>query len=187
MKDIGRVELGAQTYSQTFKLERQAGGGHRAFSRLPDANALDSGEGGRAPRWRCSPRLPAGPAYTIPFDTTNSSRPRSRSLQDLVEAGVLVLIVILVFLQDWRAMLVPATTVPVTIIGAFAGHGGARLHGQPVDAVRHHLAIGIVVDDAIVIVEGVSQSHRGRDARPRCRRARRWTSCSGRSSASRWC
>ena len=75
----------------------------------------------------------------------------------LIEAGVLVLIVILVFLQDWRAMLVPATTVPVTIIGAFAAMAalGFTINLSTLFAIV--LAIGIVVDDAIVIVEGVSR------------------------------
>src|SRR6202171_3663359 len=74
----------------------------------------------------------------------------------LIEAAVLVLIVILVFLQDWRAMLVPATTVPVTIIGAFAAMAalGFSINLSTLFAIV--LAIGIVVDDAIVVVEGAA-------------------------------
>ena len=74
----------------------------------------------------------------------------------MIEAAVLVLIVILVFLQDWRAMLVPATTVPVTIIGAFAGMGALGFTVNLSTLFAIILAIGIVVDDAIVIVEGAS-------------------------------
>ncbi len=73
----------------------------------------------------------------------------------LIEAGILVLIVILVFLQDWRAMLVPATTVPVTIIGAFAAMAALGFTVNLSTLFAIVLAIGIVVDDAIVIVEGV--------------------------------
>ena len=72
------------------------------------------------------------------------------------EAGLLVLIVIMVFLQNWRATLVPATTVPVTIIGAFAAMLDARFRHQSDDPVRPDPGIGIVVDDAIVIVESAS-------------------------------
>ena len=75
----------------------------------------------------------------------------------LIEAGILVLIVILVFLQDWRAMLVPATTVPVTIIGAFAAMAALGFTVNLSTLFAIVLAIGIVVDDAIVIVEGVSR------------------------------
>ncbi len=75
----------------------------------------------------------------------------------LIEAGILVLIVILVFLQDWRAMLVPATTVPVTIIGAFAAMAALGFSINLPTLFAIVLVIGIVVDDAIVIVEGVSR------------------------------
>ena len=74
----------------------------------------------------------------------------------LIEAGVLVLIVIVVFLQDWRAMLVPATTIPVTIIGAFAAMAALGFTINLSTMFGIVLAIGIVVDDAIVIVEGVA-------------------------------
>ena len=79
-----------------------------------------------------------------------------RSTRRLFEAGVLVLIVILVFLQDWRAVLIPATTVPVTIIGAFAAMGALGFSVNMLTLFGLVLAIGIVVDDAIVIVENAS-------------------------------
>ena len=93
-----------------------------------------------------------------PTTRRNSSRPRSREVwRTLIEAGILVLIVILVFLQDWRAMLVPATTVPVTIIGAFAAMAALGFSINLPTLFAIVLVIGIVVDDAIVIVEGVSR------------------------------
>ena len=93
-----------------------------------------------------------------PFDTTKFVKAAINEVYlTLLEAGVLVLIVILVFLQDWRAMLVPATTVPVTIIGAFAAMAALGFSVNLSTLFAIVLAIGIVVDDAIVIVEGVSR------------------------------
>ena len=105
----------------------------------------------------------------------------------LVRGGVLVLLVILLFLQDWRAVLVPATTVPVTIIGAFAGMALLGFSVNLLTLFGLVLAIGIVVDDAIVIVENAAH-HIERGLPPRAkRRFMRWRSDSGPSSGSRWC
>ena len=103
--------------------------------------------------------FPQGIKYDIPFDTTKFVNASIKEVyKTLIEAGVLVLIVILVFLQDWRAMLVPATTVPVTIIGAFAAMAalGFTINLSTLFAIV--LAIGIVVDDAIVVVEGAAHN-----------------------------
>ena len=97
--------------------------------------------------------------YDTPFDTTKFvSASINEVYKTLIEAGLLVLVVILVFLQDWRAMLVPATTVPVTIIGAFAAMAalGFTINLSTLFAIV--LAIGIVVDDAIVVVEGAAHN-----------------------------
>ncbi len=114
---------------------------------------------------RLSENFPEDLEYQIPFDTTRFVRDSVNEVYwTLAEAGILVLIVIVVFLQDWRATLVPATTVPVTIIGAFAGMAlmGFSINLLTLFAVV--LAIGIVVDDAIVVVEGVTQHvERGED------------------------
>jgi HAE1 family hydrophobic/amphiphilic exporter-1 len=95
----------------------------------------------------------------VPFDTTTFVDEAIKEVyKTLIEAACLVLIVILIFLQDWRAMLIPATTVPVTIIGAFAAMAalGFTINLSTLFAIV--LAIGIVVDDAIVIVEGVAHT-----------------------------
>ena len=110
-----------------------------------------------------------GLRYGIPFDTTIFVQDSiSEVYTTLYQAGVLVLIVILVFLQNFRATLVPATTVPVTIIGAFAGMAALGFTVNLSTLFGIVLAIGIVVDDAIVIVEGVSkyieQGMNGHDA-----------------------
>ena len=100
---------------------------------------------------------------------------------------MLVLIVILVFLQDWRAMLMPATTVPVTIIGAFAAMAALGFTVNMLTLFGLVLAIGIVVDDAIVIVENAAHHIDHGRCRPRRRRSRRCPRSSARSSASRSC
>lgn len=113
--------------------------------------------------------FPQDVKFDIPFDTTKFvSASIHEVYKTLIEAGFLVLVVILVFLQDWRAMLVPATTVPVTIIGAFAAMAalGFTINLSTLFAIV--LAIGIVVDDAIVVVEGaahnIEQGMSGHDA-----------------------
>jgi HAE1 family hydrophobic/amphiphilic exporter-1 len=103
-------------------------------------------------------RFPHGVHYSIPYNTTIFIRDSINGVYTtLWQAGVLVLIVILVFLQNFRAVLVPATTVPVTIIGAFAGMAALGYTVNLSTLFALVLAIGIVVDDAIVIVEGVSK------------------------------
>ena len=105
-----------------------------------------------------SRRFPEGLHYAIPYDTTIFVKDSINEVyKTLYQAGILVLIVILVFLQNFRATLVPATTVPVTIIGAFAGMAALGFTVNLSTLFGIVLAIGIVVDDAIVIVEGVSK------------------------------
>src|SRR5207248_4817465 len=95
----------------------------------------------------------------IPFDTTKFVQQSIHEVyKTLIEAALLVLVVILIFLQDWRAMLIPATTVPVTIIGAFAAMAALGFSVNLSTLFAIVLAIGIVVDDAIVIVEGVAHN-----------------------------
>src|SRR5580700_10894260 len=154
IRDIGRVELGAQTYSQSFNLDGRPAAGI-AISLLPDANAIAVAEEVNTKMEELAKSFPAGLSYVTPFDTTKFVKAAINEVYlTLFEAGVLVLIVILVFLQNWRAMLVPATTVPVTIIGAFAAMAALGFSVNLSTLFAIVLAIGIVVDDAIVIVEG---------------------------------
>lgn len=166
IRDLGRVELGAQTYSQEFKLNGQPAAGLAIFQ-SPGANALEVAARVRAKMAELARSFPQGMTSAIPFDTTRFVKTSINEVyRTLVEAAVLVLIVILVFLQDWRATLVPATTVPVTIIGAFAGMAalGFTINLSTLFAVV--LAIGIVVDDAIVVVEAAAH-HMERGLRPK--------------------
>src|SRR5207344_639019 len=101
--------------------------------------------------------FPRGMSYEFPLDTTTFANESIHAVYEtLFEAGVLVLLVILVFLQDWRALLVPATTVPVTIIGAFFAMWLLHFSVNMLTLFGLVLAIGIVVDDAIVVVENAA-------------------------------
>jgi hydrophobic/amphiphilic exporter-1 (mainly G- bacteria), HAE1 family len=158
LRDIGRVELGAQSYSQIFTLDGHPSTGIGIFQ-TPGANALNVETAVKAKLAELAKNFPQGLTYTIPFDTTVFVNQSIHEVyRTLIEAAVLVLIVILVFLQDWRAMLIPATTVPVTIIGAFAAMWalGFSVNFSTLFAIV--LSIGIVVDDAIIVVEGAAHN-----------------------------
>ena len=156
IKDVGRVDLGAQTYSIFCHLDNKPSAGI-AIYQLPGANALDVAQSVKDAVARMSKNFPPGLEYTTALDTTLFTRASINEVyRTLFEAAILVLIVILVFLQDWRAVLVPATTVPVTIVGAFIAMAGLGFSVNMVTLFALILAIGIVVDDAIVIVEGAA-------------------------------
>ena len=158
LKDVARVELGGQNYDQYRRKGRRALGEHRPSFNFPGANALEVAEGVREAVERDgASRSPKGCWYDFPLDTTTFVEASIETVYNtIIEAGVLVLIVILVFLQDWRAVLVPATTVPVTIIGAFAAMYALGFSVNMLTLFGLVLAIGIVVDDAIVIVEAAA-------------------------------
>ena len=168
VRDIARVELGAQTYSQIFTQDSKPAAGLAIFQ-APGANALEVANEVRARMKALSAEFPQGLAYEVPFDTTKFVDQSIKEVyKTLYEAAILVLIVILIFLQDWRAMLIPATTVPVTIIGAFAAMAALGFSVNLSTLFAIVLSIGIVVDDAIVVVEGaahnIEQGMSGREA-----------------------
>lgn len=158
VRDVGRVDLGAQTYSQIFTLDKHPATGIGVFQ-SPGANALEVEQAVKKKMATLAGAFPQDVKFDIPFDTTKFVTASIHEVyKTLIEAGLLVLVVILIFLQDWRAMLVPATTVPVTIIGAFAAMAalGFTINLSTLFAIV--LAIGIVVDDAIVVVEGAAHN-----------------------------
>jgi len=158
VRDVGRVELGAQTYSQQFSLNNKPATGIGVFQ-SPGANALEVEAAVKKKMEQLAKAFPQDVVYAVPFDTTKFvSESINEVYKTLIEAGLLVLVVILVFLQDWRAMLVPATTVPVTIIGAFAAMAALGFTVNISTLFAIVLAIGIVVDDAIVVVEGAAHN-----------------------------
>jgi HAE1 family hydrophobic/amphiphilic exporter-1 len=158
VRDVGWVELGAQTYSQIFSLNKQPATGIGVFQ-APGANALQVEQAVKKKMATLAAGFPQDVKFDVPFDTTKFvSASIHEVYKTLIEAGFLVLVVILVFLQDWRAMLVPATTVPVTIIGAFAAMAALGFTVNLSTLFAIVLAIGIVVDDAIVVVEDAAHN-----------------------------
>jgi len=157
LRDVARVEMGSQNYSQFFRLgDRPAGG--IAIYQLPSANAIATAQAVRAEMEKISKNFPKEIKWEIPFDTTMFVTASINEVyHTLFEAGILVLLVIMLFLQDWRATLVLATTVPVTLIGAFACMAGMGFSINLLTLFAIVLCIGIVVDDAIVVVEGVAK------------------------------
>jgi len=157
LKDVGRVELGSKSYGQIFRMNGTQAAA-LAISQLPNANALDVANSVSQKMQQLAKTFPTGLTYSTPFNTTAFINASAHEVyRTLIEACIIVLAVILLFLQDWRATLVPATTVPVTIVGAFAAMSalGFSLNMSTLFALV--LAIGIVVDDAIIIVEGTAR------------------------------
>src|SRR6185295_9127998 len=156
LKDIARIELGGQTYDQ-YNLLKGRPTANIGIFQLPGSNALDVVRDVRKAVADLSEKFPKGMSYEFPLDTTKFVEESIHAVYEtLIEAGVLVLLVILVFLQDWRALLVPATTVPVTIIGAFFAMWLLGFSINMLTLFGLVLAIGIVVDDAIVVVENAA-------------------------------
>jgi HAE1 family hydrophobic/amphiphilic exporter-1 len=157
LKDVAKVELSQQSFSVFSRLNGKKTA-HVAVFALPGANALEVASEVRALMAGMSKGFPLGLEYTSLYDTTVFIQQSINAVyRALLEAGVLVLLVIMLFLQNTRAMLVPATTVPVTIIGAFAAMAALGFTVNLMTLFALILAIGIVVDDAIVIVENTSR------------------------------
>ncbi len=156
LRDVARVDLGQQSYSN-YASTRGLRSAQVVVFALPEANAIAVADHIYEAVAEMSKDFPEGLKYAIHFDTTRFVREAvSKVYETLFEAGILVLVVIMVFLQNFRAMLVPATTVPVTIIGAFAAMIALGFTINIMTLFALVLAIGIVVDDAIVIVENSS-------------------------------
>ena len=157
IRDIAKVELSQQQYTIFSGLSGKTTA-HVAVFALPGANALQVAAETRALMAQMSKTFPLGLKYTTLYDTTLFINQSVHAVYEtLIEAGILVLIVIMLFLQNFRAILVPATTVPVTIIGAFAAMALLGFTVNLMTLFALILSIGIVVDDAIVIVENTSR------------------------------
>ncbi len=157
LKDVAKVELGAQSYS----LEARKNGKPSTYIITflsPGANALDAMEGIRAEMTRMGERFPSGVSWEIPFDTTPFIKVSIEEvIKTLGEAMILVILVVYLFLQSWRATLIPAVAVPVSLIGTFAGMQALGFSINTLTLFGMILAVGIVVDDAIVVVENVER------------------------------
>lgn len=158
VKDVARVELGAESYSWYSKLN-ESKSTTVAIYQLPDANALDVATQVRAQMELLAKDFPKGVAYKIPYDTTMFVKESiNEVIHTLIEAMLLVFLVIYIFLQDWRATLIPAITIPVSLVGTFALLMAFGFSINTLTLFGLVLAIGLVVDDSIVVVENVSRN-----------------------------
>ncbi|HTO54186.1 MAG TPA: multidrug efflux RND transporter permease subunit [Myxococcota bacterium] len=165
--DVARVELGAQSYLNFSRLGREASTGIAVFA-LPSANALDVATRVHKEMERLSPRFPAGVKYLILYEPTRFVTESIREVVwTLFEAMLLVFLVVYVFLESFRATLIPAITVPVSLVGTFALMAILGFSVNTLSLFGLVLAIGLVVDDAIVVVENVSRLIEERGLPPR--------------------
>jgi HAE1 family hydrophobic/amphiphilic exporter-1 len=155
VRDLGRVELGTATYTQFGTFNGKPAAVVAAFQ-SPGSNALEVARNVRATLEGLKARFPPGMAYQVSLDTTAPVQAGIREiLQTLLEAVLLVVLVVFVFLQSWRATLIPLLTVPVSLVGAFAVFPLLGFSVNTLSLFGLVLAIGLVVDDAIVVVEAV--------------------------------
>jgi HAE1 family hydrophobic/amphiphilic exporter-1 len=157
LKDVGRADLGAEDYSSDLIYNGHPAVGV-AITQLSSANALDVDRRALAELDRLSKHFPPGMKYENAFDSTEEVGQSIRDvLVTLVEAIVLVILVIFVFLEDWRSTIIPAVTIPVSLIGTFAF---VKLLGFSINTLTLFgitLATGLVVDDAIVVIENIER------------------------------
>jgi HAE1 family hydrophobic/amphiphilic exporter-1/multidrug efflux pump len=166
LKDIARLELGALNYDTSNTLDGQPTIGMATFLQ-PGANALEVADLVRAKMRELRPGFPQGVDYAIPFDTTRFVEASIKEVNTTIfEAALLVLAVVFLFLQTWRATLIPMIAVPVSLIGAFAGLWAVGFSMNTLTLFALVLAIGIVVDDAIVVLENVERLMRENNMPP---------------------
>ena len=157
LSDVARVELGAQTYNIQGRVDGQPAG-VLALYQLPGTNALQTVQGARRVMEEAKNRFPAGINYAVDLDTTRSISEGIREmLITLLEALGLVILVVYIFLQGWRATLIPTLAVPVSLIGTFAFFPLLGFSINTLSLFGLVLAIGLVVDDAIIVVEAVER------------------------------
>jgi multidrug efflux pump len=161
LKDVARLELGSNSYALHSLLNNKPAVG-LPIREAPNANSLQLSSDVRATMERLSKDFPEGVEYRIAYDPTQFVRESIRSvIHTLIEAIVLVAVVVIVFLQTWRASVIPLLAVPVSVVGTFAA---MLLFGFSINTLSLFglvLAIGIVVDDAIVVVENVERNIAG--------------------------
>jgi hydrophobe/amphiphile efflux-1 (HAE1) family protein len=157
LRDVARVELGSQQYEQSCTLDGRPSVALNIFQ-LPGSNALDTAGGVYAKMKELRSRFPDGLDYQIVYDTTPFIRESVNEVfYTLRDAIVLVALVVLVFLQNWRAAIIPLIAVPVAIVGTFAFMAALGFSLNNLSLFGLVLAIGIVVDDAIVVVENIQR------------------------------
>ena len=172
LRDVARVELAARDYSMDSKLNGQANSSIGIFQ-LPGSNSIETSDAVHALMAKLKERFPPGLDYRIVFDTTGFTRESIRAVfHTLLEAMALVVLVVVLFLQTWRASIIPLLAVPVSLIGTFAAMKAMGFSLNNLSLFGLVLAIGIVVDDAIVVVENVERHlEEGMSPRDATRRA----------------
>jgi hydrophobe/amphiphile efflux-1 (HAE1) family protein len=156
LKDIGRAELGAENYDSSARYKGNPAVGLGIFQ-LPGTNALDIAKALKSEIAELSKDFPPGMTYQVALDATEFVQVSLEEvIKTLVEAVVLVVLIIFIFLQDWRTTLIPAIAIPVSLVGAFAFLNIFKFQINTLTLFAMVLATGIVVDDAIVVVEAIS-------------------------------
>jgi len=187
LRDVARVELGAQDYNILARVDGKASAAI-AIRVAPNGNALDVAKAVRQRLGELEPFFPKGVAWDVPYDTSPFVQVSIEEVvHTLIEAMILVFLVMWLFLGNLRATLIPAVVVPVALLGAFTG---LYLLGYSLNVLTLFamvLAIGIVVDDAIVVVENVERIMSEEGLSPREATRKRWARFSRPSLASPWC
>ena len=187
LKDVGRAEIGAESYDTNLLYS-----GHEAVGvgvqQLSNANALEVDKAAKAELIELAKSFPPGIKYVVAFDTTTVVGDSVREVVTTLEEAILiVIIVIFFFLLDWRATIIPAVTIPVSLIGTFAF---VKIFGFSINSLTLFgitLATGLVVDDAIVVIEN-AQRHINEDGTIRTRPRRwRWPKCPAPWLRPLWC
>ncbi len=157
LKDVARIELGAQSYNVRTALDGLPGVGIPIFLQT-GANALDTAQAIKSKMTELKQRFPEGVEWEVPYDTSDFVKSSIiEVLKTLGEAMVLVVLVVFLFLQSWRATLIPLIAVPISLVGTFAGLWIFGFSINTLTLFAMVLSIGIVVDDAIVVLENVER------------------------------
>lgn len=166
LKDVARIELGSQSYNVRTALAGLPGVGIPIFLQS-GANALDTAQAIKVRMNELKLRFPAGVDYEVPYDTSDFVKASIKEVvKTLGEAMILVVLVVFVFLQSWRATLIPLIAVPISLIGTFAGLWIFGFSINTLTLFAMVLSIGIVVDDAIVVLENVERLMRDEKLSP---------------------
>ncbi len=167
IRDVARVEIGAENYGATARFNGQPAGG-MGIKLAPDANALDTAEAIRAKLEEMRPYFPEGVDYVVAYDSTPFVRISIQEVvKTLAEAIVLVFLVMYLFLQNFRATLIPTIAVPVVLLGTFGVMAAFGFSINTLTMFGMVLAIGLLVDDAIVVVENVERVMREEGLSPK--------------------
>jgi multidrug efflux pump len=157
LRDVARIELAARDYSMDSKLNGLPNSSLGIFQ-LPGSNSIETSDAVHSTMERLKKSFPPGLDYRIVFDTTEYTRDSIKAVvETLTEAMALVVLVIVIFLQTWRASIIPLVAVPVSLIGTFGAMAALGFSMNNLSLFGLVLAIGIVVDDAIVVVENVER------------------------------